>query len=84
MRKTKLIMVAALSSVAITACGGSATPSETTAAATTTETTAAAETTTASEAETAPETEAAKEEEPVEDESIPTEYKSALKKSRFL
>ena len=32
MRKTKLIMVAALSSVAITACGGSATPSETTAA----------------------------------------------------
>ena len=51
MRKTKLIMVAALSSVAITACGGSATPSETT----------AAETATAVEAETESETEATKE-----------------------
>lgn len=50
MKKTKLVMVAALSSVAITACGGSATPSETT----------AAETATAVEAETESETEATK------------------------
>lgn len=56
MKKTKLIMAAALSSVAITACGGSATPSETTAAAT-----SATETTTIVEAETEPETEAPKE-----------------------
>lgn len=56
MKKTKLIMAAALSSVAITACGGSATPSETTAAAT-----SATETTTIVEAETEPETEATKE-----------------------
>ena len=56
MKKTKLIMAAALSSVAITACGGSATPSETTAAATST-----TETTTIVEAETEPETEAPKE-----------------------
>lgn len=51
MKKTKLVMVAALSSVAITACGGSATPSETT----------TAETATVVEAETESETEAAKE-----------------------
>lgn len=56
MKKTKLIMAAALSSVAITACGGSATPSETTAAAT-----SATETTTIVEAETEPKTEATKE-----------------------
>lgn len=51
MKKTKLIMVTALSSVVITACGGSATPSETT----------ATETVTVAEIETAPETESAKE-----------------------
>lgn len=56
MKKTKLIMAAALSSVAITACGGSATPSETTAAAT-----SPTETTTIVEAETEPETEATRE-----------------------
>ena len=79
MRKSTLIMVAALSSVAITACGGSATPPETTVAATVAETAAPAETTTVTESETTAETEAAEEETTVVDESIPTEYKSALK-----
>lgn len=61
MKKTKLIMVAALSSMAITACAGNAASSETTTSATATETPVAAEASTAAEAETAPETEAAKE-----------------------
>ena len=61
MRKSTLIMVTALSSVAITACGGGVAPSETAAAATATETPVAAETAAAAETKTASETKATKE-----------------------